>query len=75
MLPFGGTTTAWAASDGDLSGSFDPWNQGHSGSDWLALNPGWVQDLTKSFWNYCAACGNPLPFQGADIYQADPSRD
>ncbi len=72
QLPVGGTTTAWIASDGDSSGSFDPWNQGRSGSDWMGLNPGWVQDFSKnSFWNYCAGCGNPLPFPGADVYYID----
>lgn len=73
QLPFGGTTTAWAASDGDDPNYiFNPWGIGQSnpsGSDWMGLNPGWVQNFAQgSFWNYCAGCGNPLPFPGADVY-------
>jgi PEP-CTERM motif len=66
QLPFGGTTTAWAASDGESE--IDPWNQGRTGSDWMGLNPGWVLNIVNSAWSYCAGCGNPLPFPGADIY-------
>jgi hypothetical protein len=71
QAPFGGTTTAWIASDGDSSGCFNPWGIGSSnpcGSDWMGLNPGWVQVPLLSAWNYCAGCGNPLPFPGADVY-------
>jgi PEP-CTERM motif len=41
QLPFGGTTTAWAASDGESY--FDPWGVGQDTSDAITLNTGWQQ--------------------------------
>jgi PEP-CTERM motif len=67
QLPVGGTTTAWVASDGDSTLAFDPWGQGRPGSDWLGINPGWLP-FPPNGWSYCAGCGNPNPFQGADIW-------
>lgn len=67
QLPFGGTTTAWAASDGDDPNYvFDPWGAGQAVSDAIAFNPGWVQ-TAGSTWSQCFGCTNP-PFAGANIW-------
>ena len=67
QLPFGGTTTAWAASDGDDPNFvFDPWGAGQAVSDAIALNPGWVQTVPTT-WVQCFGCNNP-PFAGANIW-------
>jgi hypothetical protein len=58
QLPFGGTTTAWAASDGEFS--FDPWGYGQDTSDQIALNPGWEQTAGTNPWVFCPQCVGPF---------------
>lgn len=71
QAPFGGTTTAWVASDGD-QGIFDPWGAGQAVSDAIALNPGWQQSA-GSTWSFCSGCSNP-PFTGANIWISKESQ-
>ena len=62
QFPFGGTTTAWGASDGEAF--FDPWGTGKDMSDLIALNPGWEQSV-GSTWGFC---GNAWNFNGVIRY-------
>jgi PEP-CTERM motif len=64
QAPFGGTTTAWVASDGESY--FNPWGNGVDNSDLIALNPGWEQSA-GSTWLFCIPCSNP-PFTPSNIW-------